>query len=126
MRASQTPILIIESGEITLNNPVRSGYTFVSWTGTELTEPALVVNIPAGSTGEREYTAVREKENSGETTADEDTPPESSSPSDNGSQPPSYNNPSTSDEDNSVLSKRARQPIMTITNLRAEQYRLFR
>ena len=47
----------IESAAITLNNPTRKGYTFEGWTGTDLTEPTKTVIIPAGSTGERSYTA---------------------------------------------------------------------
>lgn len=93
----------IEDGEITLNNPVRSGYTFVGWTGTELSSPTLVVKIPIGSTGDREYTAVWEKEDSDESTDSEDTNQESSETSDNGSVPsdnnsePSDNGSETSD-----------------------------
>ena len=47
----------IESSAVTLNNPTKTGYTFVGWTGTGLTEPSSSVTIPAGSTGNREYTA---------------------------------------------------------------------
>ena len=47
----------IESAAITLNNPTRKGYTFEGWTGTDLTEPTKTVTIPAGSIGERSYTA---------------------------------------------------------------------
>lgn len=50
----------IESEDITLRSPVREGYRFVGWTGTELTEPTLSVTISAGSVGDREYTAVWE------------------------------------------------------------------
>ena len=46
-----------ESGEITLVNPVREGYEFTGWTGTDLTEPTMTVTIPAGSQGKRSYTA---------------------------------------------------------------------
>lgn len=52
----------IESDEITLNNPVRSGYRFVGWMGTEVTETENVVKILSGSIGAREYTAVWEAE----------------------------------------------------------------
>ncbi|MBQ3709405.1 MAG: InlB B-repeat-containing protein [Bacteroidales bacterium] len=45
------------SNAITLVNPTREGYTFTGWTGTGLTEPTMTVTIPAGSTGNREYTA---------------------------------------------------------------------
>jgi uncharacterized repeat protein (TIGR02543 family) len=42
---------------ITLVNPTREGYEFTGWTGTDLTEPTMTVIIPAGSQGERSYTA---------------------------------------------------------------------
>lgn len=45
------------SGAITLPRPNRDGYRFTGWTGTDLTEKTLDVVIPAGSTGDREYTA---------------------------------------------------------------------
>ena len=45
------------SDAITLVNPTRTGYTFTGWTGTDLEEPTMTVTIPAGSTGNREYTA---------------------------------------------------------------------
>ncbi len=48
----------VESGAITLNNPIREGYTFTGWSGTELTgSENMTVTIPAGSTGNRAYTA---------------------------------------------------------------------
>ncbi|MGN1369325.1 MAG: InlB B-repeat-containing protein, partial [Aristaeellaceae bacterium] len=47
----------IESEAITLASPTRSGYTFLGWTGTDLTEPTMNVTIPAGSVGQRSYTA---------------------------------------------------------------------
>jgi uncharacterized repeat protein (TIGR02543 family) len=46
------------SAAITLTNPTRTGYTFKGWSGTGLTGDAnLTVTIPAGSTGNRTYTA---------------------------------------------------------------------
>ncbi|MBO1900709.1 InlB B-repeat-containing protein [Leucobacter weissii] len=45
----------IESEAFTLPAPVRPGYTFTGWTGTDLTEPTLSVGIPAGSIGDRSY-----------------------------------------------------------------------
>lgn len=45
------------SGAITLPRPNRDGYRFTGWTGTDLTEKTLDVVIPAGSTGDRKYTA---------------------------------------------------------------------
>ncbi len=78
----------IESDEIILKKPIKNGYTFAGWTGTELMEVSFDVKIPHGSTGAREYTAVWEKA----------TPPESSAPSGNDPEPPTDNSPSTSEE----------------------------
>jgi uncharacterized repeat protein (TIGR02543 family) len=47
----------IETPAFTLNNPTRTGYTFVGWTGTDLTEATQTVTITQGSTGDRSYTA---------------------------------------------------------------------
>ena len=48
----------VESATITLNQPTKTGYTFTGWSGTDLTgEDNLTVTIPAGSTGDRSYTA---------------------------------------------------------------------
>lgn len=41
----------------TLHNPVKEGYSFAGWTGTGLTGPTMTVTIPAGSSGNRRYTA---------------------------------------------------------------------
>ncbi len=41
----------------TLNNPVKPGYTFLGWTGTELSGETKVVTVAKGSTGDREYVA---------------------------------------------------------------------
>ncbi len=46
-----------DSEAITLNNPVKVGYTFSGWTGTELEEPTETLTIAKGSTGDRSYTA---------------------------------------------------------------------
>ncbi len=43
--------------EVILTQPTKYGYTFLGWTGTDLTEPTLNVTIPAGTTGNRSYTA---------------------------------------------------------------------
>jgi len=45
------------SAAITLNNPVKSHYTFKGWTGTGLSSAAKTVTIPTGSTGDRSYKA---------------------------------------------------------------------
>jgi uncharacterized repeat protein (TIGR02543 family) len=43
---------------IALTNPTHPGYTFTGWSGTNLTgDNNLIVTIPEGSTGNREYTA---------------------------------------------------------------------
>lgn len=48
----------VESDAITLNNPVKTGYTFTGWSGTGLTgENNMNVTIAKGSTGDRAYTA---------------------------------------------------------------------
>ncbi len=48
----------IESAAFTLNNPVRTGYTFTGWSGTGLTgNTNKNVTVAKGSMGEREYTA---------------------------------------------------------------------
>ena len=41
----------------TLNNPTKTYYDFVGWTGTGLSSPTMTVTIPKGSTGGRKYTA---------------------------------------------------------------------
>ena len=47
----------IKSEAITLVNPTRDGYNFMGWTGTDLPRITMNVKIPAGSTGNRAYTA---------------------------------------------------------------------
>ena len=47
-----------DSPTFTLHNPTRSGYTFVGWNGTGLTEPTMTVTIPAGSKLDMTFTAV--------------------------------------------------------------------
>ena len=47
----------IESDEIILSNPTKTGYTFAGWTGTGLTESSMNVTISKGSTENRSYTA---------------------------------------------------------------------
>ena len=47
----------IESDAITLKNPVREGYNFAGWTGTDLETPTMEVTIAKGSIGNRTYTA---------------------------------------------------------------------
>lgn len=47
----------VESEDITLNIPTRTGYTFAGWTGTDLSAASISVTIAHGSTGDRAYTA---------------------------------------------------------------------
>ncbi len=47
-----------ESAAITLTNPTKPGYDFARWSGTGITGGlVMTVTIPAGSTGDRTYTA---------------------------------------------------------------------
>ncbi len=43
--------------EVGLINPVKAGYTFADWTGTDLDAAAATVTIAKGSYGDRSYTA---------------------------------------------------------------------
>lgn len=47
----------IETPTFTLNNPVKLGYTFVGWTGSNGTTPQKSVSIYKGSTGNKSYKA---------------------------------------------------------------------
>ena len=47
----------VESSSITLNNPTKTGCTFMGWTGTDLSAATTSVTIATGSTGNRSYTA---------------------------------------------------------------------
>ncbi len=47
----------IVSEPITIVNPIRDGYTFVGWTGTNLAGQTPTITIPTGSSGDRIYTA---------------------------------------------------------------------
>lgn len=49
---------ISSDGDITLINPVRVGYVFVGWKGTDIDGTSKEVTIPSGSTGNKSYTAV--------------------------------------------------------------------
>ena len=46
-----------ESAEITLNNPTRSGYSFLGWTGSNAATEQTNVSIPTGSNDNKSYTA---------------------------------------------------------------------
>jgi len=61
----------IESKDITLNKPTKTGYTFLGWTGSNGNKAQLNVTISKGSTGDKNYKAnwkVNEPENNTETT----------------------------------------------------------
>ncbi|MBP5469230.1 MAG: InlB B-repeat-containing protein, partial [Candidatus Riflebacteria bacterium] len=47
----------ITSPTITLNNPVKDGYRFIGWTGSNGDEPQISVTIDTGSTGDKSFTA---------------------------------------------------------------------
>ena len=47
----------VESENITLNNPVKPGYTFIGWTGSNGDVAQTLVTIVKGSTGNKEYVA---------------------------------------------------------------------
>ncbi len=47
----------VESDLITLPRPVKPGYTFTGWSGSNGPDPEMTVQIIAGSTGEKSYTA---------------------------------------------------------------------
>ncbi len=51
----------VENDDIILATPVREGYYFTGWTGTDLEEPTMLVEIAAGSYGDRNYQATWEK-----------------------------------------------------------------
>ena len=53
----------VNTESFTLKQPTKEGYTFKGWTGTDLEEETLNVSIEKGSIGDREYTAVWEKNN---------------------------------------------------------------
>ena len=55
--ASNLTYYCVLSDAITLNNPIRTGYTFAGWIGTDLDGPTMTVTIPHGSEGDRSYTA---------------------------------------------------------------------
>ena len=56
--ASNPATYTVESNDIQLNNPTKSGYTFTGWSGTGLNgSNNMAVTIPKGSTGHRTYTA---------------------------------------------------------------------
>ena len=55
--SDENPTRYTVRDEFTLYRPSKEGFTFIGWTGTDLTEPTLDVTITRGSIGDREYTA---------------------------------------------------------------------
>ncbi len=51
----------IESGDIRLNQPKKSGHAFMGWSGTDIPAFAMEATIPGGSMGDRIYAAHWEK-----------------------------------------------------------------
>lgn len=58
LASGSNPTTYTKSSSFTLLNPTRTGYDFAGWTGTGLdNKPTMTVTVPAGSTGNRSYTA---------------------------------------------------------------------
>lgn len=55
--ATGNPVQYSPSETIKLNNPTQSWHKFIGWTGSNGTIPEIMVTIPKGSTGNKEYTA---------------------------------------------------------------------
>ena len=53
----EIPNYTVETGDITLGEPEKEGYTFEGWTGSNGDTPEKEVTIPQGSTGDKEYVA---------------------------------------------------------------------
>ncbi|MBQ4284526.1 MAG: InlB B-repeat-containing protein, partial [Lachnospira sp.] len=47
----------VETPTFTLNNPIKAGYKFTGWTGSNGATPEVTVTITKGSTGDKSYTA---------------------------------------------------------------------
>ena len=57
-KPTDNPTVYYKDGaSVTLVNPEKVGYTFIGWTGTDLSEPTMQVTIPAGSYGNRTFKA---------------------------------------------------------------------
>lgn len=46
-----------ESDKIVLSSPQKNGYSFLGWTGKDVSEPTINLEIPSGSIGNRSYIA---------------------------------------------------------------------
>ena len=57
LASGSNPTTYTKSSRFTLVNPTRTGYDFAGWTGTGLDKATMTVTVPAGSTGNRSYTA---------------------------------------------------------------------
>ncbi len=47
----------VESDDILLNNPTKTGYTFIGWTNDDITTPIKNIVIPKGSQGDKKFIA---------------------------------------------------------------------
>lgn len=56
-KASNLPTVYNIENSVMLPNPTRLGYTFIGWTSLNLSEPTLDYTIPAGSVGNKTFTA---------------------------------------------------------------------
>lgn len=57
LASGSNPTTYTKESGFTLVNPTKTGYDFAGWTGTGLDQAAMRVEVPAGSTGNRSYTA---------------------------------------------------------------------
>lgn len=57
LASGSNPTTYTKSSSFTLVNPTRTGYDFAGWKGTGLDQATMTVTVPAGSTGNRSYTA---------------------------------------------------------------------
>ena len=57
LASGSNPTTYTKSSRFTLVNPTKTGYDFAGWTGTGLDKATMTVTVPAGSTGNRSYTA---------------------------------------------------------------------
>lgn len=57
LASGSNPTTYTKSSRFTLVNPTKTGYNFAGWKGTGLDQATMTVTVPAGSTGNRSYTA---------------------------------------------------------------------